>query len=157
VPDPLPPGVETSTSDLVASATCLVDAEPAAVFTYVRQPANHPAINGDGSVRGARFGPDEPALGDRFGMRMKALGLPYRTTSKVVELEEGRRIAWRLTGGHIWRWDVEPEGAGTRVTETFDISTAGARGVFRLMRVARHHESNLARSVAKVRDHFASG
>jgi hypothetical protein len=45
----------------------------------------------------------------------------------VVELEEGRRIAWmpaepgqeRL--GHLWRWELEPVGAScTRVTCTYD-------------------------------------
>ena len=99
----------------MASATCLVDAEPAAVFAYVRQPANHPAINGDGSVRGARFGPDEPVLGDRFGMRMKALGLPYRTTSKVVELEEGRRITWRPLADASGDGTSSPRALRTRV------------------------------------------
>jgi hypothetical protein len=156
MPGPPPPDVDTAHTALVASASCVVDAPPEAVFDYVRRPANHPAINGDGSVRGARIGPDAPAVGDRFGMRMKALGVPYRTMSKVVELDEGRRIAWRLTGGHVWRWEMEPEGSGTRVTETFDISTAPTRAVLRLLRLPRHHELNLARSVANVRDHFAS-
>jgi hypothetical protein len=155
--DPVPADVDTSTSDLVATASCLVAAAPDAVFAYVRRPANHPAINGDGSVRGTRIGPNEPALGDRFGMRMKAYRVPYRTTSKVVELDEGRRIAWVLTGGHVWRWQVEPEGTGTRVTESFDISTATTRAVLRLLRLPKHHVPNLARSVANVRDHFATG
>jgi hypothetical protein len=51
-------------------------------------------------------------------------GVPYRITNTVVELSENRLIAWRHLGRHIWRWELEPDGAGTRVTETFDWSTA---------------------------------
>src|SRR5687767_7151743 len=146
MPGPPPPDVDTAHTDLLASPPGVADAPPEPGFDSVRRPPNHPPINGAGSVRGARSGPDPPPPGDRFGMRMKALGVPYRTMSKVVELDEGRRIAWRLTGGHVWRWEMEPEGSGTRVTETFDISTAPTRAALRLLRLPRHHELNLARS-----------
>ena len=51
------------------------------------------------------------------------MGAPYRITSKVVEFEEGRRIAWRHPGGHVWRYVLEPSGDGTRVTESFDYTS----------------------------------
>jgi len=44
-----------------------------------------------------------------------------------VEFEEGRRLAWQHPGGHIWRYELEPDGERTRITETFDYS--GVSGV----------------------------
>jgi hypothetical protein len=45
----------------------------------------------------------------------------------VVEFEDGRRVAWRpakpdlAPPGHLWRWQLEPLGAGrTLVTHTYD-------------------------------------
>ena len=38
--------------------------------------------------------------------------------------EEGRRIAWAHLGGWRWRYEFEPVEGGTKVTETFDWSTA---------------------------------
>ena len=105
------------------SASADVAASPHNVFDYVRRPANHAAISGDASVQGSLKGPDVLGPGDKFGMSMK-LGIPYRITSKVVEFDDDRRIAWCHLGGHRWRWDVEPAGEGARVTLTYDQSTA---------------------------------
>jgi hypothetical protein len=45
-------------------------------------------------------------------------------TNQVVVFEEGRRIAWRNFGRHVWCWELEPQGPrSTLVTETFDYST----------------------------------
>ena len=45
-------------------------------------------------------------------------------TNTVVEFEEGRRIAWRNFGRHVWRWQLQPlDDASTLVRETFDYST----------------------------------
>jgi len=49
---------------------------------------------------------------------------PYAIRNTVVEHEPDRRIAWRHWGGHRWRYQLEPVEGGTRVTETFDWSTA---------------------------------
>ena len=46
--------------------------------------------------------------------------LPYRVTNTVVEFEEGKVIAWRHVGGHIWRYRLDPGQGGTHVTEEFD-------------------------------------
>jgi hypothetical protein len=65
--------------------------------------------------------PPRLTLGAKFGMSMK-LGVPYKITNTVVEFEEGKQIAWRHFGGHIWRYILEPVGDGsqTKVTEQFD-------------------------------------
>lgn len=138
-------------------AVAEVAAPPDAVFDFVRRPANHAVISGDRSVRTAIAGPEALSEGDRFGMAMK-IGVPYRIRSKVVEFEDGRRIAWAHAGGHRWRWEIEPlEGGRSRVTETFDMSTARVPAVLRLMGYPKRHVPNVQRSVANVRAHFEAG
>jgi hypothetical protein len=48
------------------------------------------------------------------------IGLPYVTRNRVVEFDEGRRIAWHHPARFVWRYELEPDGGATRVTETFD-------------------------------------
>lgn len=153
----LPEDVTVEVDRDTVSATAVVDAPPADVFDYVRRPANHLAISGDATVKGTLFGPDVLGDGDRFGMQMKQFGLPYRITSQVVEFAQGSKIAWCHFGGHRWRWELEatPDG-GTRLTETYDQTTSKAPLALRLIGYPGRHKANVARSVANVRDHFAS-
>jgi uncharacterized protein YndB with AHSA1/START domain len=135
-------------------ASALVDGPPEAVFDYLRRPANHPEINGDRTVQGATSGPDRLSLGDVFGMRMR-MGMPYWMRSKVVEFEPNRRIAWSHFVGHRWRWEIEPAGEGrSRVTETFDMSTARFPPALRAMGYPKGHAKNVAASVGNVVAHF---
>ena len=74
--------------------------------------------------------PQQLTLGSTFGMSMK-MGVPYTMSNTVIEFEPDRRIAWqtvlsgplgRFVGGRIWRYELEDARAGTKVTETWDIS-----------------------------------
>lgn len=146
-----------TTTRSTTSASAVVDATPAEVFTFLRDPANHPVISGDGSVRASREGSRQLSKGDRFGMDMK-LGLPYPISNRVHEFEQDRRIAWSNPGGQLWRWELAPtEDGRTEVTETFDVSTArvGYEQVLRLLGFPARHERNVERSVANVAAHFA--
>ena len=108
-----------------------VPAPPAAVFALLADAANHPLLDGSGSVKSARSGGRQPLqLGSEFGMSMK-MGLPYQTKNTVTEYEPDRLIAWRTEamlpfgrsfGGRTWRYELEPTGSGTRVRETWDVS-----------------------------------
>lgn len=143
--------------DLTASASAEVDAPAEEVFAFICRPANHAEISGDESVKGERHGPEMlSAEGDKFGMRMKMYGLPYRITNTVVEFEAGKKIAWCHPGKHRWRWEVEalPKG-GSRVTETFDMSTSPIKPALRLMGYPKGHQANVEKSVANVAKHFA--
>lgn len=152
----LPSGVTVTSDRDSISATAEVDASAEEVFDYVRSPANHPAISGDGTVKGNRFGPDLLGEGDKFGMDMK-LGVPYRMTSTVKEFDAGRRIAWAHPGRHRWRWTVEALDDGRcRVTESFDLSTAVFPPALRLFGFPKRHRDNVAGSVANVVEHFRS-
>ena len=134
------------------SRSAVVPAPPAQVFDLLADPRRHPEIDGSGTVRGVVSGPDRLRLGSRFGMRMR-LGLPYVIRNEVVELVPDERIAWRHFGHHVWRYELEPLGTGTRVTETFDWSTSlSPRGLELLgipARNARSIEATLDRLVGR--------
>ena len=101
-----------------------VIAAPAeAIFDVLADPAMHPVIDGTDSVRASMERAQRLALGWEFRMRMRIV-VPYRITNRVVEFEEGRRIAWTHIGGARWRYELEPVEGGTKVTETYDWSTA---------------------------------
>jgi hypothetical protein len=151
----LPEGVATSIDDDTVSASAVVDATPAEVFDFLRRPQNHALISGDESVRGDVSGPEVLGPGSTFRMRMKVIA-PYRITSKVVEFDEDHVIAWSHLGGHRWRWELEPVGESqTRVTETFDGSTAKVPFVLRAAGYPKRHLANVANSVANVVARFA--
>ena len=119
---------------------------PEAIFAFLADPRRHHDIDGSGGVREVKRGPERVKLGDQFSMAMK-LGVPYTMVSTIIEFEDNRRIAWqsrppglmgKLTGGRIWRYELEPVGDGTRVRETWDISQE--RGTKFLLRADRVHK-----------------
>ena len=129
----------------------VIAASPTAIFDVLADPAMHPVIDGTDSVRapmsGGRLG-----LGSEFGMRMRIL-LPYRITNRVVEFEEGRRIAWAHIGGARWRYELDPVEGGTRVRETFDWSTATVPGYdlgIRLVGFPRRNRAGIERTLERL-------
>ena len=110
----------------ILSASPTVAAPPEVVFAILAVPRQHPRIDGSGTLQGTVSGPERLAKGAEFGMDMKMYGLPYKIRNRVVEFEEGRRIAWRHFGGHRWRYELAPVEGGTRVTESFDYSRYNA-------------------------------
>jgi uncharacterized protein YndB with AHSA1/START domain len=107
----------------------LVKAPAAEIFAIVSDPHRHPELDGSGTVRDVDVkGPDRLAVGDKFTVGMKQYGLPYKITSTVTELQDGRVIEWQHPLGHRWRWELTEATPGdttiTEVTETFDYSTA---------------------------------
>ena len=141
-------------SPWVISRSIVVKAPAEQVFEILATPRRHPDFDGSGSVRGAVTGPERLSLGAKFGMDMR-LFVPYRISSQVKEFDEGRRIAWAHIGGHRWRYELEPLPDGsTRVTETFDATTARSARALKLMdaynRNARAIEETLPRLAALV-------
>lgn len=139
-------------SPWIVSRSLVIQAPADRIFELLADPRRHADFDGSGSVRGAVSGPARLAMGAKFGMAMR-LGVPYRVSSQVKEFEEGRRIAWAHLGGHRWRYELEslPDGS-TRVTETFDATTARSAKALKLMdayhRNARAIEETLPRLAA---------
>jgi hypothetical protein len=85
-------------------------------------------------------------------MKMR-MGLPYRTGNEVVEYEPDRLIAWRHVGRHRWRYELEPVDGGTRVTETFDWSTAISPKAIELMGYPDKHPASMERTLERLDQH----
>ena len=134
------------------SASIVIDADPATVFDVVADPTQHPLFDGSDSVKGRVAGPPRLYLGARFAMRMHIVA-PYLIRNTVCEYDEDRCIAWRHIGRHVWRYELEPvtgpDGAATRVTETFDYGPAPAAWLYERLgipeRNARAIEGSLQR------------
>ena len=140
------------TKSRVVSRTRIVKAPPSVIFDLLADPGKHATFDGSGSVLSEKGDVPRLALGSTFGMNMK-VGLPYSITNTVVEFDEGRQIGWRHFGGHIWRYVLEPvdDGSATRVTESFDWSTAKSPLFIEL---ARYPKKN-AKSIEKTLDRLA--
>jgi uncharacterized protein YndB with AHSA1/START domain len=149
----------------VLSVQRLVPSPPEPIFDLLVDPAGHAAIDGGGTVQGARSGGRRLALGDRFGMDMH-LGVAYSTRNTVVELEENRRIAWQTTaagapgvvlGGRIWRYELEPVEGGTLVTESWDLTEEKwpSKPVVKLAMGASTRR-NMERTLARIEELVAS-
>ena len=133
----------------MVARSVVVDAPAEMIFELVASPSRHAAFDGSETVQKSVFGPERLELGSEFGMDMKMLGAPYRTTNRVVEFEENRLIAWKHFGSHRWRYEfAELTDGRTVVTETFDYS--GGQAAFYILtgapaRNARGIEQTLVR------------
>jgi uncharacterized protein YndB with AHSA1/START domain len=106
----------------VVSVERVIPASAQEIFDLLADPAMHPILDGSGTVKKApERNPQRLSLGAKFGMGMRA-GAPYRTRNRVVEFEEGKRIAWHHPARNIWRYELEPTEGGTLVRESFDYS-----------------------------------
>lgn len=115
----------------VVTETRIIAAPRQVLFDLVADPALHPRIDGSGTVRAqAAGGPERLGAGVRFGMSMR-MGLPYRISNRVVEFEEGSRIAWMHFSRAVWRWEFRDVDGGTEVRESFDWSCARSRTMMR--------------------------
>ncbi|MGP0030660.1 MAG: SRPBCC family protein [Acidimicrobiales bacterium] len=69
-----------------------------------------------------------PALGAKFRGHVKrnGKGPVYWTTCTVMACEPGREFAFGVGASdkplNVWRYHLEPSGAGTDVTESFDLT-----------------------------------
>lgn len=141
-------GHEAAGGRHVVSATRVIAAPRQRLFDLVADPSMHPRIDGSGTVVAPSGGVPErlgPGVRFRMGMRM---GVPYRTSNRVVEFEEGRRIAWAHFSNAVWRWEFADVDGGTRVTESFDWS--GARVRLMMRRFAPGNLAAMRRSLERL-------
>ncbi len=149
------PNSQPTSSGRVVSASRNIPASAATIFDLLADPRRHSEIDGSETVTSARLtGPDRLAIGAKFGMDMTMNRLPYRITNEVVEFEEGRRVAWRHFGHHIWRYTLEPLDAElTRVTESFDWGSARIPHQFyEWVGYPAKHTVNMARTLERLEE-----
>ena len=110
-------------AEQMVSVSRVISASPEKIFDVLATPQGHVDMDGSGTVKGVISQDERLKLGSTFRMNMK-IGVPYRMKSTVKEFEESRLIAWAHFFQHRWRYELEPVEGGTKVTETFDWSTA---------------------------------
>ena len=137
------------------SETRVIDAPASEIFALLTDPAQHPRLDGSGTVLAVQpGGPQRLTLGTQFGMDMK-IGAPYKITNTVVEFEQDRLIAWRHFNGHRWRWQLEPLDDGrTQVTETFDWSTAAVPLLITISRFPRNNRRGIEKTLDRLAEVF---
>ena len=144
-----------SDSREVVSVERVIPADADAIFALLADPRRHRDIDGSGTVRDAQDLPDRLQLGSTFGMSMK-MGVPYSMVNEVVEFDEGRRIAWQprmkiagwVSGGRVWRYELEPVDGGTRVIETWDITREKTKVFVRP--AAKKVRGNMEQTLARI-------
>jgi len=140
----------------IVSRSAIVAATPDAIFALLVDPQRHKEIDGSGSIQSAQMSaPQRLSLHAKFGMNMK-MGLRYKITNTVVEFEEGRQIAWRHLGGHIWRYILEPLDGATKVTEQFDWNTSRAPLILKLRQSPRDNGIAIEKTLANMVKLFVS-
>src|SRR5262245_46447710 len=139
----------------VVSVSRVINASPEVIFSLLADPSRHQDFDGSGTVREAKEQPERLRLGSTFGMSMKQ-GMSYSMVNEVVEFEDNRRIAWQphmkafawVSGGRIWRYELEPVDGGTRVTETWDISKEKSK--FFVRAAGKKTRANMDATLARI-------
>lgn len=110
------------------SVAITVAAQPQRVFDVLADVTRHVEFDGSGTVIGRPRGPRRLGLGSEFTMGMRQGPRRYRSFNRVVEFDEGRRIAWesmglwrghKVIGGQRWRYLLTPTDTGTVVTHSY--------------------------------------
>jgi hypothetical protein len=111
-----------------------IEADPAAIFRLLCDPAGHVAIDSTGMLM-STTGDPVAAVGDSFVVHMDRealndvpLGL-YDVTVRITALETNRHIEWTILAafldpqiGHVYGYRLEPYDGGTSVTSYYDWS-----------------------------------
>ena len=138
----------------IVSVSKLVSASPEQIFEFLANPAMHAVIDGSGSVIAAKdTAPKRLSLNATFGMSMKK-GAPYKITNTVVEFVEGKQIAWRHFGGHVWRYILESTQGGTMVTEQFSYGTSKSPLMLKLVGYVRKNELAIRKTLDNLAKYF---
>ena len=139
------------------SVSRVISAEREAIFDIIADPAMHPVIDGSGTVRDVQEGgPERLTYGAKFGMSMK-MGAPYKIANTVVEYDEGRRLAWAHFHGHRWRYELEDVEGGTKVTETFDWSTARTKWTLEMAGIPKRNREAMEKTLERLEELVTQG
>jgi len=144
----------------------MIGAKPAAIFSVLRDPYGHVAIDSAGMLMDAT-GTPVSAAGESFVVHMDREALndyplgEYDVTVLITRFEPDREIAWTIEGtikppiGHVYGYRLEPADNGTLVTSYYDWSAIDQKwresGVFPVIpeTALRATLGILARTVAR--------
>lgn len=85
---------------------------------------------------------------------MTQYGLPYKITSTATAVEENRVDEWQHPPGHRWRGELAEVSPGTtKVTETFDYSTAKVPFMIELLGMQKNAEG-IESTLTSLFDHY---
>jgi len=144
--------VDTGNRWIIARSV-LIEAPAQVVFDVIADPRQHAAFDGSKTVEGVVDAPDRLALGDQFRMKMR-IKVPYKIGSKVMEFEEGQRIAWAHVGGHRWRYETRATSdQQCEVTEIFDASYARSAQALRLMNAYTNNTKAIERTLCRLKSY----
>jgi uncharacterized protein YndB with AHSA1/START domain len=126
------------------------------IFEVLADPRQHCVIDGSGTVKRSRSGPERLSLGAKFGMAMLHW-VPYPIMNEVVEFEEGRRIAWQHIAHDVWRYELEPQGDRTLVRETFDWTHGRGGKLIEMMGVPKQNLASMEKTLERLAAHVENG
>lgn len=142
------------------SYSLLIQAPAEALFAVLADPHQHHLVDGSDTVRNQAFGPHRLQAGDRFSVRMRKFGVPYRLPLRVTQAvapgESHGILEWRQPTGHRWRWEFEARGPqATLVTETYDDAgqVPPVRGALRLLKIQAANAVAIRRSLTRLASH----
>ena len=138
------------------SRSVQVAAPVAALFDQIADPHRHHDLDGSGTVRDADVkGPHRLTEGDKFTVAMTQYGLPYKITSTATAVQENHLVEWEHPLGHRWRWELSEVSPGTtKVTETFDYSTAKVPFVVELLGFHKKNAEGIESTLTGLADRY---
>lgn len=106
-------------TDLAGSASITIDADPAAVYAAVSD------VSLLGGLSPECHHCEWVEEGSRFMGHNRQGPAEWTTVCDVVTAEAGREFAYQAGGDDVkyteWRYAIEPDGAGSRLTESFRV------------------------------------
>jgi hypothetical protein len=104
-----------------------IDAAPEALYDLVADVTRTPELTPDIVEVEWLDGATSAVVGARFkAVNKQGRGPRWSNKPVITAAERGREIAWSRTeaiGGTLeWRYRFEPEGTGTRVTESYEVT-----------------------------------
>ena len=108
--------------------------------------------------------PQEPAAGARFRGHNKSRLARWNRVCEVVEAEPGRAFAFRTVperfdpsrmDSTVWRYDLDPEGDGTRVRHSYEITMLPLRPFRALYGVLLPEHRDMRPSMRRTLDSLA--
>jgi len=113
-------------------SVAVTSASPEQVWRVLADPARLGEWSHETSGGEWLDGATAPVTGARFRARNRSGPWKWSRTSEVVTAEEPRTLAWRTIptrayrDSTLWRIELEPVDAGTRIVQTFDVVDVNA-------------------------------